>query len=178
MGKKDEVVLVNERDQEIGTAGKMEAHRSGALHRAFSVFLYDSQGHVLLQQRALGKYHSGGLWSNACCGHPPKGEDVRAAAEQRTLEELGVHCTLKYVLSFRYHAEVGEGLTEHEFDHVFVGRLEDTPRPDPEEVMALRWCSVEELDEELRTDPTRFTPWFALCWERVAAPLRQHPAHP
>lgn len=165
----EHVVLVNERDEAIGTMEKMEAHRLGKLHRAFSIFLFDREGRVLLQRRALGKYHSPGLWSNACCSHPRPEESVLAAATRRMREELGASCELTERFAFIYHAHLGNGLQEHEYDHVLFGSFNEEPRPDPAEVMAVRWITPDELDVELTTGPGRFTPWLAVCWEQVRA---------
>lgn len=165
----EQVVLVDPADQEIGTLEKLEAHQKGLLHRAFSVFLFRSDGRVLLQQRAEGKYHSGGLWSNACCGHPRPGEPVTTAAIRRTHEELGVACALQAQGSFLYRAVVGAGLVEHELDHVFVGQLDVEPMPDPGEIMDHRWVLPAELEQLLQAHPEQFTAWFPLCWGHVRA---------
>lgn len=156
----ERVILVDEGDAPIGTAGKLEAHERGVLHRAFSVFLFNSAGEVLLQRRAAGKYHGGGLWSNSCCGHPRPGEATDAAARRRLREEMAIDTPLERVYAFTYRAEMGDGLTEHEIDHVFTGRTEGDPHPDPDEVAAWRWSSVAQIHAELERDPTSFTPWF------------------
>jgi isopentenyl-diphosphate delta-isomerase len=142
----DIVVLVDERDRERGTAPKLAVHHAGELHRAFSVFVFDSAGRLLLQQRANTKYHSGGLWTNTCCGHP---------------EEMGFGATLRHVAAFTYRAEVGGGLVEHEFDHVLVGAFDGEPVPAPAEVDAWRWLAPEAVLAECSAHPARFTPWFA-----------------
>lgn len=178
MDNEEQVVLVTPQDLEVGTLGKMEAHRLGALHRAFSVFLIDAQGKVLLQQRAMHKYHSGGLWSNACCGHPRMGEGIAEAAVRRTQEELGVTVRLQHRFRFHYRAAVGADITEHEVDHVFTGLLDHAPAPDPAEVMAVRWCTIDELDRELKAGPERFTAWLPFCWERVVGLLREQASTP
>ena len=131
----DQLILVDEQDNPIGTCEKMEAHRKGLLHRAFSVFIFDAQGRMLLQQRALSKYHSGGLWTNACCSHPFPGEDNLTAATRRLQEELGFTTSLRKAFDFYYRAAFDNGLTEHEFDHVFVGQYEGTLEVNPQEVM-------------------------------------------
>src|SRR5690349_17552900 len=125
------VVLVNPDDTPIGTLSKLEAHRTGQLHRAFSVFIRDSNGRILLQRRANGKYHSGGLWTNACCGHPRPDEQTRVAAERRLEEEMGIRCDLSRVNTFTYFADLDNGLVEHELDHVFIGTFSGDPSPDP-----------------------------------------------
>jgi len=155
------VVLVDERDRQRGTALKLAAHRAGELHRAFSVFVFDPAGRVLLQQRATTKYHGGGLWTNTCCGHPRPGEDVVDAGERRLVEEMGFRATLRHVGTFMYRADVGEGLVEHEFDHVLVGGFEGEPEPDPAEVGAWRWLSPETALAECSARAAHFTPWFA-----------------
>ncbi|WP_460571805.1 isopentenyl-diphosphate Delta-isomerase [Flaviaesturariibacter terrae] len=172
-----QVVLVNERDEPLGTAGKMDAHERGLLHRAFSVFLFDSAGRMLLQQRAAGKYHGGGLWSNACCSHPLPGEVPGAAAQRRLREELGITVPVQAAFSFTYRAEVENGLIEHEFDHVFTGLYEGIFSLNPDEVAAVRYVSMSELEQELRDNPERFTQWFRLIYERVHQVWRAAPGY-
>jgi isopentenyl-diphosphate Delta-isomerase len=155
----DLVVLVDEQDHAVGTASKLAAHRTGALHRAFSVFLFDGRGRLLLQRRALAKYHSGGLWTNTCCGHPRPGESVTDAAGRRLREEMGIACALRPAGAFRYRARLGE-LEEHEFDHVLVGRFDGDPRPAPDEVADWRWVEPDAAARELAEAPDRFTAWF------------------
>lgn len=156
----DSVVLVDTADRPLGTAAKLDAHREPVLHRAFSVFVFDPQGSLLLQQRARGKYHSGGLWTNTCCGHPRPGEDTAAAAERRLREEMGIACALRHAGWFVYRADVGAGLVEHELDHVFVGFSEREPHPDPAEVAGWRRVAAADLRRELDDRPGRFTVWF------------------
>jgi isopentenyl-diphosphate delta-isomerase len=165
------VVLVDENDRELGTAEKLAAHRDGGrLHRAFSVFLFDDRGRVLLQQRAATKYHFPLLWTNACCGHPRPGEEVLGAARRRVAEELGVEVALRPAFSFVYTAEDTEsGLTEREFDHVLLGRLSAHPRPDPEEVSALAWWAAPSLLGDVAARPQRYTPWFREALPELAA---------
>lgn len=165
----ERVILVDEDDEAIGTAGKLEAHERGALHRAFSVFVINSRGDILLQRRAPVKYHCGGLWSNSCCGHPRPGDSIGAAARRRLREEMSIDCPLQSVFAFTYRAEVAGGLTEHEIDHVFVGRTDEDPDPDPAEVDAWRWVSVGEIRTELEEAPALFTPWFAPALEGLLA---------
>src|SRR5258708_3363519 len=133
------VVLVDPDDRSLGVAGKMEVHSEGNLHRAHSVFVFDSTGRMLLQRRASGKYHSGGLWSNACCGHPGPGESVEDAASRRLMEEMGVDCQLRKLFEFVYRVEFGNGMTEHEYDHVLVGEFDGTPGLNSDEVEDWRW---------------------------------------
>ena len=165
----DEVILVDESDGEIGTASKLQAHRDGALHRAFSVFIFNSRGEILLQRRASDKYHSGGLWSNTCCSHPRPGEDTDIAALRRLEEEMGLSLPLVPVFSFTYRSEFADGLWEHEYDHVYIGRTDEDPRPDPEEVRDWRWASVEEVAKEMERHPERFTVWFREPFEELVA---------
>jgi isopentenyl-diphosphate delta-isomerase len=157
----ERVILVGPGDEPIGTEEKLEAHRSGALHRAFSVFVFDRRGQILLQRRAEGKYHSGGRWSNTCCGHPRPGEETEAAATRRLEEEMGFTCNLRDLFSFTYAVEVGGGLREHEIDHVLVGRHDGDPSPDPAEVAEWRWVATDALEREMASEPDRFTPWLA-----------------
>ncbi|HVG44442.1 MAG TPA: isopentenyl-diphosphate Delta-isomerase [Longimicrobium sp.] len=163
------VVLVDEGDREVGLAPKLAAHADGVLHRAFSVFVLNARGEVMLQRRALGKYHSGGLWTNSCCGHPRAGEPVAAAARRRLHEEMGFDCELTHVRGFVYQAEVGGGLLEHEYDHVFIGRHDADPVPDPAEVCEWRWQSPAAALAEAEAHPERFTPWFPLALRELIA---------
>ncbi|MEE2678967.1 MAG: isopentenyl-diphosphate Delta-isomerase [Myxococcota bacterium] len=177
----EEIILVDEQDREIGFGEKLAVHRDGGrLHRAFSIVLFGPDGDVLLQKRAAVKYHFGGLWTNACCGHPRRGEVLEKAAERRLREELGVGSVLRRVFGFVYTAEdPGSGLTEREFDHVFVGVLREEPRPDPTEIDALRWIQPDELVRDVAAHPERYTPWFAELLERLPeleAALPERPA--
>jgi isopentenyl-diphosphate delta-isomerase len=160
------VILVDRADRERGTMEKLQAHREGKLHRAFSVFVLNRAGAILLQQRAESKYHSGGLWSNTCCGHPRPGEPVAAAAARRLREEMGLDLALQAVGAFRYQARLGD-LIEHEYDHVLVGRSDAAPRPDPLEVAAWRWMPPEELRADLAAHPERYSAWLAQALEVV-----------
>jgi isopentenyl-diphosphate delta-isomerase len=166
------VVLVDESDREIGVAPKLEAHRQGALHRAFSLMIWNGDGELLLQQRHAGKYHSGGLWTNAVCGHPRPGEDVPVAALRRLEEEMGFSCPLQTLGTLRYRAALDRGLTEHELVHVFRGRHDGAVLPDPGEADGYRWVPLDILQAEMAADPARFSAWFR---EYVAArwPLEQ-----
>ena len=163
----EQVILVDEEDRAVGTAEKMHVHRSGGLHRAFSVFVFDPAGNVLLQKRALDKYHSGGLWSNTCCSHPRPGESTIEAARRRLSEEMGFTCELREVFSFVYRAEVGGGLVEHEYDHVLVGTFDGQPSPDAREVEEWRWCPLGELKRDLAGNPANYTSWLTLAIDRV-----------
>ncbi|HJO25557.1 MAG: isopentenyl-diphosphate Delta-isomerase [Myxococcota bacterium] len=177
----EEIILVDEQDREVGFAEKLAAHRDGGLlHRAFSIVLFDPGGDVLLQKRAAAKYHFGGLWTNACCGHPRRGEALEDAAHRRLREELGVASALRRVFALIYTAEdPGSGLTEREFDHVFVGVLTEVPQPDPAEIDGLRWIRGDELVRDVARHPEHYTPWFAELLERLPeleAALRAEPA--
>jgi isopentenyl-diphosphate delta-isomerase len=162
----DYVVLVDSKDQAVGTMEKLEAHRIGALHRAFSIFIFNQQGEMLLQKRALSKYHSPGLWTNACCSHPKPDELLIDAANRRLLEELNMVTELSEVFDFTYHATFDNGLIEHEFDHVFFGQCSETPSFNLEEVMELKWIDWPSLLKWVAEEPNQFTPWF-----RIALPL-------
>jgi isopentenyl-diphosphate delta-isomerase len=162
-----QVILVDENDQAIGLAEKMEAHRNGMLHRAFSVFLFNSNGEMLIHRRALDKYHSAGLWTNACCSHPLPGEEVLDAANRRLEEEMGMSCQLNWKFSFVYFANLDQGLIEHELDHVFIGVTDDLPIPNPSEVCEWRWTNLAMLEREIKSSPERFTAWFKLALPKV-----------
>jgi isopentenyl-diphosphate Delta-isomerase len=168
----ERVVLVDELDREVGVAPKLEAHRAGTLHRAVSVFVFDRDGLLLLQRRAASKYHSASLWANTCCSHPRQGETPHDAARRRLHEEMGIDCALEAAGTFTYQAEVGRGLIEHELDHLFVGRFDGSPSPDPAEVAAWRWGSLDAIEHELSTRPDEFAAWFpaALGAVRAARP--------
>lgn len=163
----EEVVLVNERDEVLGTMEKLQAHREGWLHRAFSVFIFNDAGEMLLQRRAAGKYHSAGLWTNACCSHPRLGEDVEAAAHRRLREELNFDTALAPLASMLYRADVGGGLIEHEFDHLFLGRHNTAVLPRLEEVSETRYIALGVLQEWMRERPQEFTAWFHLALPKI-----------
>lgn len=156
----EEIILVDENDNELGFIPKMEAHERGLLHRAFSVFVFNDAGEMLIQQRALDKYHSPGLWTNTCCSHPGKNEEAEKAAHRRLREEMGFDCELQYVYKFLYRAELENNLIEHELDHVFTGVYNQNPEPNAAEVAAYRWISETQLKAELNSAPQNFTYWF------------------
>jgi isopentenyl-diphosphate delta-isomerase len=164
---RNNIVLVNKEDQEIGTMDKLEAHQKGLLHRAFSVFLFNSKGEMLLQQRAENKYHGGGLWTNACCSHPQIGEDILQSAKNRLQFEMGISCDIDVVFSFIYQAQVENELIEHELDHVFVGFSDATPNPNSDEVKAFKWIQPFELLQEITFKPEKYTVWFKIAANRV-----------
>jgi isopentenyl-diphosphate Delta-isomerase len=159
------VILVDENDQEIGLMEKQEAHEKALLHRAFSVMVFNKKGEMLLQQRAINKYHSGGLWTNTCCSHPRAGETTLEAAHRRLKEEMGFDCDLHLHQSFIYKAPFENGLTEHEFDHVFVGNYDLNPDYNLEEVASYKWISLEDLKQQLAEDPSQFTVWFKMIMD-------------
>jgi isopentenyl-diphosphate delta-isomerase len=158
------VVLVNEQDEFIGTMEKMEAHEKGLLHRAFSVFIFNDQGEMLIQRRALKKYHSGGLWTNACCSHPFPNEDVHHAAERRTNEELGIQIELTKAFSFTYKAALDNGLTEYEFDHVFIGKFNGPLAPNQDEVGDYAYLDINYLQSHIKQFPGKYTIWFQIAF--------------
>ncbi|HPD66238.1 MAG TPA: isopentenyl-diphosphate Delta-isomerase [Bacteroidia bacterium] len=163
---RDKVVLVDKNDREVGIMDKMEAHRKGILHRAFSVFIFNESNELLLQQRALSKYHSPGLWTNTCCSHPQAGEDVRFSAKSRLVEEMGFSCEIEKQFEFIYHAGVGDGLIEHELDHVFTGYYNHDPKPEPSEVADFKWIEINQLLKDVSEKPEKFTVWFRIILEQ------------
>ena len=154
------MVLVDEHDQQVGLCEKLEAHRQGLLHRAFSVIIKNDAGQILLQQRAACKYHSPGLWANTCCGHPGEDDDVRAAAGRRLDEEMGFTCDLYPARQHSYRADVGNGLVEHELVHVYVGNFNGAITPNPAEAKAYRWLDPDALMAEVAASPTNFSAWM------------------
>jgi isopentenyl-diphosphate delta-isomerase len=167
----DMLILVDERNRAVGVSGKLETHQRGLLHRAFSIFLFDDAGRVLLQRRAAVKYHSGGLWANTCCGHPRFGERTRPAAHRRLGEELGMTARLTYGFRARYRTPLDHGLTENELVYVFGGRVEHTIRPDPQEVSETLFVSLPELIADVAARPDSYVYWLRHYLERHAAEL-------
>jgi isopentenyl-diphosphate Delta-isomerase len=163
----ERVILVDASDRAVGEANKMAAHREGLLHRAFSVFVLDADDHVLMQRRASGKYHSGGLWANSCCSHPRPGEGVEEGALRRLKEEMGFVCDVTLVGAVLYRADVGGGLVEHEYDHILIGRWTGVPSPDPAEVEEWRWVGVTELRRWVLERPETLAPWFAMAFQKL-----------
>ncbi len=164
----EKVILVDDSDEVVGEMGKMEAHLKAALHRAVSVFIFNSQGEMLLQQRAMSKYHSPGLWTNTACTHPRMGEDVAEAAIRRTKEEMGIEVSeVKELFNFIYHEKLDNGLTENELDHVFVAFTDVLPKINTEEVSAYRYIDLATLKQEINEKPETFTVWFKHIADRV-----------
>lgn len=163
----EEVILVTGSDEPVGTMEKMEAHRKGVLHRAFSVFLFNGRNEMLLQQRAFTKYHSGGLWTNACCSHPRPTENTEAAALRRLNEELGFTTNISKIFDFQYNAAFDNGLTEHEFDHVYVGTYSGKISLNPSEVHDYCFKSMDEIAATIKSHPHKYTAWFCIAFPKV-----------
>ena len=171
--EQEKVILVDSSDREVGTMEKMDAHRfGGTLHRAFSIFIFNSQEEMLLQQRAISKYHSGGLFTNTCCSHPRPNEDILSAANRRLQEEMGINCALKEIFSFEYRAALDHDLTEWELDHVFIGECDDLPEVNVLEVESYKYVAVEWLLRDLASNPNNYTEWFKASIEKVIETLR------
>jgi isopentenyl-diphosphate delta-isomerase len=166
------VILVDVNDVETGVAEKLEAHQKGLLHRAFSVFIFNSKGQMLIHQRAREKYHSGGKWTNACCGHPRPNENTMHAASRRLNEEMGIACLMEEKFVFTYEAGFENGLTEHEIDHVIFGSFEGMPKPNPVEVMDYKWIDCDLLKQAILENPEAYTAWFKICLEEVLSKLQ------
>lgn len=167
MKEDNKIILVDKHDDMIGIMDKMEAHKQGLLHRAFSVYIFNGKGEMLLQQRALSKYHSAGLWTNACCSHPMPGEKTKDAAERRLMEELGFETPIEKIFDFVYKAEFENGLTEHEFDHVFAGEYEDRLTINLAEVSEACYKEISEIKSMLQSHPQKFTAWFHIAFPRI-----------
>ena len=161
-----EVVLVDEKDNQVGTGEKLKVHREGKLHRAFSILIFNSKGEILLQKRAKSKYHSGGLWSNACCSHPCPGELLEEAIHRRLKEEMGIDCELKKLFSFIYKVKLAD-LFENEYDHVFLGRFDGVPSPAKDEADGWQWIDLEKLKQDVKKNPQNYTYWFKLILLRL-----------
>lgn len=163
----EEVILVDHSDRFLGTMPKLQAHIEGKLHRAFSIFIFNRAGELLLQQRAFGKYHSAGKWTNTCCSHPRPGEETIAAAKRRLKEEMGMKCEIHPVFSFSYLAEFENGLTENEYDHVYFGVSDVIPQPNPAEVAAFSYINMEKLQNNLIQEEEKYTEWLKICFKEV-----------
>ena len=162
----EKVILVNKKDEEIGLEDKLKVHREDKLHRCFSIFIFNSKGELLIQQRAKSKYHSPLLWSNTCCSHPRPNEKLTKAAKRRLKEEMGIGCDLKEIFSFIYKVKVGD-LIEHEFDHIFLGKFNGKPISNPNEVKNWQWISIKELKKDIEKNPKKYTPWFKIILRKM-----------
>lgn len=163
----EQVILVDTNDHPIGTIEKLEAHQKGLLHRAFSIFIFNAQGKLLLQQRAFTKYHSAGLWTNTCCSHPRPDETNENAAIRRLKEEMGIETALNYKGAFIYKAEFDNELIEHEFDHVFVGTFNDNPIINIDEVNNYDWKTLDEIKKDISINPNNYTAWLKIALEKL-----------
>jgi len=170
----DYLILVDEQDRQWGKLEKQMVHELGLLHRAFSVFIFNTKGELLLQQRALHKYHSGGLWTNTCCSHPRYGEELSDAVERRLMEEMNMTCETAFAFNFTYRAEFDNGLTEHEFDHVYFGHSDELPKPNQEEVQSWKYITLEDLEKDINKHPELYTEWLKVCLPRVKCHLRSY----
>ena len=159
----EEVILVDENDNEIGSMEKIEAHEKALLHRAFSIFVFNDAGQMMLQRRALSKYHSPGLWTNTCCSHPRPGESLEDASSRRIVEEMGFSCSMKEIFNFIYKAAFDHGLTEHELDHVFMADYNGIPEINPDEVAEWKWVNTDELLKDVKLNPDEYTVWFKIA---------------
>lgn len=164
--KEEQVILVNEKDEQIGVMPKMEAHEKGLLHRAFSVFVFNDEKKLMVQQRAAHKYHSPLLWTNTCCSHQREGEDSVSAGKRRLQEEMGFVTDLKESISFIYRAPFDNGLIEHEYDHILIGHYNGQPDINPEEVADWKWMALEEINEDIKKTPNKYTAWFKIIFEK------------
>ena len=165
--KEDLLILVDDQDRPWGKLEKSLVHQLGLLHRAFSVFIFNSKGQLLLQQRAYEKYHSGGLWTNTCCSHPRYGEEIKEAIERRLAEEMGLRCSTGYGFSFQYKAMLDNQQIEHEFDHVYFGISDELPVHDPSEVQAWKYEDLDFIEHDLQMNPKHYTAWFRICFKEV-----------
>ena len=167
MENRDKVVLVDQHDKAIGEMDKIEAHQKGFLHRAFSIFLFNNKGEMLIHQRAKHKYHGAGLWTNACCSHPQLGEDIKLSAMERLQFEMGIQCNIEKVFSFIYNTSVENNLIEHEFDHVFIGYTDAAPKPNVEEVQSFKWIDTTILSKDIQEHPDQYTYWFKMVFSKI-----------
>ena len=161
----EKVILVDKNDNQVGLMPKLEAHEKGVLHRAFSIFIFNSKYELLLQKRASAKYHSGGLWTNTCCSHPRENEDIFDAANRRLNEEMGIKTSLRKVYDFIYKAELDNQLTEHEFDHVFYGVYDNDPILNKDEADDFKWVDMETLNNDIVKNEDNYTVWFKIAFE-------------
>ncbi|OUR92165.1 isopentenyl-diphosphate delta-isomerase [Flavobacteriales bacterium 34_180_T64] len=173
--KEEQVILVNQKDEQIGLMPKLEAHEKALLHRAFSVFIFNDKDELMLQQRALQKYHSPGLWTNTCCSHQREGESNLDAGIRRLQEEMGFVTALKETISFIYKAPFDNGLTEHEFDHVMIGSYNEDPKINPEEVADWKWMPLEQVKRDIELHPKLYTEWFKIIFDKFYQHLNRTP---
>jgi isopentenyl-diphosphate Delta-isomerase len=163
----ERVILVDESDREIGSEEKLEAHRQGKLHRAFSIFVFNPDGQILLQKRSGRKYHSSGLWSNTCCSHPQPGQRIESEVQRKLKQEMGFDCEPQWIFNFSYKVEFENHLIEHEIDHVFIGRYDGSPTPNPDEVDDWKWMDLETLVLDVKKNPEIYTYWLRSCIDQV-----------
>lgn len=166
--------MVDKNNKKIGVEEKIRAHKEGMLHRAFSIFVFNSKGELLIQQRATNKYHSGGLWSNTVCSHPKPHETYHKAVHRRLKEEMGFDCPLKKAFSFTYKTRFQNGLIENEHDSVFIGSFDGKPKPNPEEIMNHKWVSVKKLKKDITNNPNKYTIWLKIALEKMTALKENH----
>ncbi|MEP6262622.1 MAG: isopentenyl-diphosphate Delta-isomerase [Gillisia sp.] len=171
--QEENVILVNEKDEQIGLMPKMEAHQKGVLHRAFSVFIFNKKDELMLQQRAHSKYHSPGLWTNTCCSHQREGESNIQAGKRRLQEEMGFITDLRDTISFIYKAPFDNGLTEYEFDHILVGKYDEDPVLNPEEAASFKWMNLEDVKKDMEVNPQLYTAWFKIIFDKYYQTIRQ-----
>jgi len=164
--RQEYVILVDKDDNPIGKMEKLEAHEKALLHRAFSVFVFNDKEELMLQQRASSKYHSPGLWTNTCCSHQRFGESNIDAGKRRLMEEMGFSTDLEEITSFIYKAPFDNGLTEHELDHILVGHYSKAPNPNPDEVGDWKWMSIEDVKQDIKTNPQSYTAWFKIIFDK------------
>ena len=169
----DLLILVDQNDNEIGLMEKLAVHQTGTLHRAFSVFVFNSKGELLLQQRADGKYHSGGLWTNTCCSHPVNGEEIGSTIKKRLKDEMGIECETNFQFSFIYKAEFDNGLIEHELDHVYFGKSDEIPMLNFLEAKDWKYISLDNLQKAIQQNPKDYTTWLKICLPEVMKKVKQ-----
>ena len=165
--KKEKVILVNKNNKKIGEEEKIKAHKEGKLHRAFSIFIFNSKGELLIQQRARTKYHSGCLWSNSVCSHPRPNETYFQSTHRRLKEEMGFDCKLKKLFCLIYNTGFKNGLIENEYDCVFIGKFDGKPKPNKKEIMNYKWISINKLKEEIKKNPHKYTVWLKIALRRI-----------
>jgi isopentenyl-diphosphate delta-isomerase len=167
MPNEEQIILVDQNDAQVGAMGKLATHEKGLLHRGFSIIVKNDKGEIMLQKRARGKYHSGGLWTNTCCGHPKDTEDLTSAVHRRLKEEMGFDCKLKEILTFIYEVNLDKGLKENEFLHVFLGKYNNAPALNPEEADDWKWITMEDLKADIAKNPDKYTYWFKISLKKV-----------